>query len=184
VFIPISARRFRRTRWRLLHRDHQNKELPANWPADRGIDKIAAEFREEAARSCRSSDAGTAYRSAVAFSVGQGLSVLDERPAPRGMTCGRSDREAPNRCGTARRARYQAMPLRPIDALFRVYHYNCSTTRCWPGRDRGQGGAELLGVIYQSNWQHEMDYGAAGEVAALAVLRSISAACATCRTGG
>ncbi len=55
---------------------------------------------------------------------------------------------------------YQAIPIKPIEPLFRVYHYD------WQyyvlqrqGEDLNKVKANYLGVIHQSNWESEMDYG-------------------------
>jgi hypothetical protein len=57
--------------------------------------------------------------------------------------------------------KYQAIPLRPIEPLFRVYHYD------WQYYTLKRQGEKIdtlkriyLGIIYQSNWESEMDFGA------------------------
>ena len=57
--------------------------------------------------------------------------------------------------------KYQAIPLRPLEPLFRVYHYD------WQYYQLKRQGETLeklkkiyLGIIYQSAWESEMDYGA------------------------
>jgi len=56
---------------------------------------------------------------------------------------------------------YNSIPLLPIEPLFRCYHYNWQWHTL---RRQGESTAtlqrEYLGVIFQSNWQYEMDFGA------------------------
>lgn len=55
---------------------------------------------------------------------------------------------------------YQSIPLRPIEPLFRVYH---TDWQYFAQRKMGETVETLrenyLGVVMQSNWQYEMDYG-------------------------
>jgi hypothetical protein len=69
---------------------------------------------------------------------------------------------------------YQAIPLRPIEPLFRVYHYD------WQyyafkrqGENLEKVSKNYLGVIYQSNWESEMDYGASNKSLTSRCLKSI-----------
>lgn len=55
---------------------------------------------------------------------------------------------------------FNSIPLQPIEPLFRVYHYN------WQFRSQRRMGesieklkGEYLGVLSQSNWQYELDFG-------------------------
>ena len=59
---------------------------------------------------------------------------------------------------------YQAIPIKPIEPLFRVYHYD------WQyyvlqrqGEDLNKVKSNYLGVIHQSNWESEMGYGSSGK---------------------
>lgn len=87
---------------------------------------------------------------------------LDERfLQPRGMSFADAIKLAPIESrwyGEALLA-YQAVPLRPCQALFKVYHY------AWQfDRDHRDNISEnklsffYIGVIYQSSWQREMDW--------------------------
>ena len=57
--------------------------------------------------------------------------------------------------------KYQAIPLRMIEPLFRIYHYDW---QYYVSRRIGETELKLrqnfMGVIYQSAWEAEMDYGA------------------------
>ena len=56
---------------------------------------------------------------------------------------------------------YQAIPLRPVEPLFRVYHYSWQYyTLKRMGESEAKVIENYLGVIYQSNWEYELDYGA------------------------
>ena len=55
---------------------------------------------------------------------------------------------------------YNSIPLLPIEPLFRVYHYNWqfhTQRRTGESIEKLQG--EYLGVLCQSNWQYEWDFG-------------------------
>ncbi len=69
---------------------------------------------------------------------------------------------------------YKAIPILPVEPYFRVYHYN------WQyyllkrmGEDEAKVAQNFMGVIYQSNWESEMDYGAPTKSAMSRLLRSI-----------
>jgi hypothetical protein len=57
--------------------------------------------------------------------------------------------------------KYQAIALHPIEPLFRVYHYDW---QYYLLKRQGENVDTLkqmyLGIIYQSNWESEMDFGA------------------------
>jgi hypothetical protein len=61
--------------------------------------------------------------------------------------------------GEAARA-LRCVPERPCGELFKCYHY---IEQWWHDRLRGVTEADIarhhLGVVYQSNWQHELDFG-------------------------
>ena len=91
---------------------------------------------------------------------------LDERYLqPRGMTLADAIQQAPIESrwyGEALLA-WQAVPLRPCQALFKVYHY------AWQyDRDRRKGNAQeqlaqlYCGVIHQSAWERDMDWPSEG----------------------
>jgi hypothetical protein len=55
---------------------------------------------------------------------------------------------------------YQSIPLRPIEPLFRVYHTDWQYfTQTKMGETVEKLRANYMGVVMQSNWQYEMDYG-------------------------
>lgn len=69
---------------------------------------------------------------------------------------------------------YRAIELRPIEPLFRVYHYD------WQyyilrrqGETLHQVRKNYLGVIYQSNWMSELDYGISKKSFLSALLKSL-----------
>jgi hypothetical protein len=89
---------------------------------------------------------------------------LDERYLqPKGITLWESIQERPSELRWYGEAllEYNSIPLLPIEPLFRCYHYNWQWHTL---RRQGESTAtlqrEYLGVIFQSNWQYEMDYGA------------------------
>ena len=57
--------------------------------------------------------------------------------------------------------KYKAIPIYPIEQLFRIYYYDW---QFYILRRLGETSAKLrknyLGVIYQSNWNPGMDFGA------------------------
>lgn len=57
--------------------------------------------------------------------------------------------------------KYQSIPLIPIDPLFRVYHYDWQYARLKRLGESTESLKKLYwGVVMQSNWDYEMDYGA------------------------
>lgn len=70
--------------------------------------------------------------------------------------------------------KYQAIPLYPIEQLFRIYYYD------WQyfllkrlGEQEANLSTNYLGVIYQSNWDSDLDYGAQKKSLASRSLRKI-----------
>ena len=57
--------------------------------------------------------------------------------------------------------RFRVIPLHPIEQLFRIYYYDWQyyLLRRY-GESESKLRANYLGVIYQSNWQSSLDYGA------------------------
>jgi hypothetical protein len=56
--------------------------------------------------------------------------------------------------------KYQSIPLIPIEPLFRAYHYNWQFfTYQKMGESVDKLKAEYMGMVYQSNWFYELDYG-------------------------
>ena len=56
--------------------------------------------------------------------------------------------------------KYRAIPLYPIEQLFRIYYYDWQYFLLKRLGERQSGlNVNYLGVIYQSNWESELDYG-------------------------
>ena len=56
--------------------------------------------------------------------------------------------------------KYESIPLLPIEPLFRFYHYDWQFyTNKAIGETEEKLKQNYLGVVYQSNWEYEMDYG-------------------------
>lgn len=72
---------------------------------------------------------------------------------------------------------YESIPLLPIEPLFRFYHYDW---QFYANKKLGESEEKLkpnyLGVVYQSNWQYEMDYGKPEKGLASRALRNIKRA--------
>jgi hypothetical protein len=70
--------------------------------------------------------------------------------------------------------KYQAIPVRMIEPLFRIYHYDW---QYYLSRRLGETQKKLqqnfIGVIYQSTWQTELDFGAPSKSLPSRVLRKI-----------
>ncbi|MES2585495.1 MAG: DUF6492 family protein [Pseudomonadota bacterium] len=69
---------------------------------------------------------------------------------------------------------YRAIPLYPIEQLFRIYYYD------WQyyilqrmGETESKLTANYLGVIYQSNWEYAMDFGGSTKSIASQILRRV-----------
>jgi hypothetical protein len=145
---------------------HQNKEL-LQLAANRGIDKMDAEFRHEAAQLMKAFGRdGPIYSfmpSPFVWSAKVWRSLDERHLQPRGQTVWDAFNERiPEYLwyGEALLA-FQAIPLRPIEALFRVYHYHWQYYSMRKlGETEAKAARNYLGIIYQSNWEHEMDYGA------------------------
>lgn len=70
--------------------------------------------------------------------------------------------------------KYQAIPVITIEPLFRVYHYD------WQyflmkhlGEAEEKLKSNFLGVLYQSNWEYEADFGASNKSLPSRVLRKV-----------
>ena len=144
---------------------HQNKEL-LQLAADRGVTKVGAEFRAELARIRqffpREGPGYSFVPSPFLWSAHVWESLDREYLQPREQTLWDViTREVPEYLwyGEALLA-YQAIPLRPVEPLFRVYHYNWQYyTLKRMGESEAKVIENYLGVIYQSNWEYELDYG-------------------------
>lgn len=88
---------------------------------------------------------------------------LDERYLqPKGITIWEAVQERPSELRWYGEAllHFNSIPLLPIEPLFRVYHYNwqfLAQHRLGERIKKLQG--EYLGVLCQSNWQYEWDFG-------------------------
>lgn len=81
---------------------------------------------------------------------------------PKGITLWDAIKERPSELRWYGEAllQFKSIPLMPIEALFRCYHYNWQ----WhalrrQGESKETLQQEYLGVVYQSNWQYELDHG-------------------------
>jgi len=69
---------------------------------------------------------------------------------------------------------YRAIPLYPIEQLFRIYYYDWQYYLLRKlGESEDKLKANYLGVIYQSNWDSEMDFGGHTKSFASLLLRRI-----------
>jgi hypothetical protein len=144
---------------------HQNKDL-LQLAADRGVTKVGAEFRAELARIRqffpREGPGYSFVPSPFLWSAHVWESLDREYLQPRGQTLWNViTREVPEYLwyGEALLA-YQAIPLRPVEPLFRVYHYNWQYYALKRmGETEAKVAENYIGVIYQSNWEYELDYG-------------------------
>jgi hypothetical protein len=158
---------------------HQNKDL-LQLATNRGVHKVGAEFKEEAARFTpifgRDGPAYSFAPSPFLWSAKVWRSLDTQYLQPHGINLWDAVTEKlPESLwyGEALLA-YQAIPLRPIEPLFRVYHYNWqfySMLRL--GETEAKVAQNYLGVIYQSNWEHEMDYGQPVKPLPSRMLRSV-----------
>jgi len=88
---------------------------------------------------------------------------LDERYLqPRGQTIWDAIRERPSELRWYGEAllHFKSIPLLPIEPLFRVYHYNWqwhAQRHMGESIEKLQG--EYLGLLCQSNWEYEWDFG-------------------------
>jgi hypothetical protein len=158
---------------------HQNKDL-LQLASNRNVPKVAVEFRAEVERfRPLFHRVGPVYSFAPSpflWSRRVWQSLERELLQPQGKTLWDVvTRDLPESLwyGEALLA-YQAIPLRPIEPLFRVYHYNWQ----WYAMQRlGESektvAENYFGVIYQSNWEYEMDFGAPHKPLASRFVRSM-----------
>lgn len=158
---------------------HQNKEL-MQLATDRGIDKIAAEFKEESARFVpifgRDGPAYSFAPSPFLWSAKVWRSLEEQYLLPKGINLWQAvDEKLPESTWYGEALlKWQAIPLRPIEALFRVYHYHWQYYAMQRlGETEAKAAQNYLGVIYQSNWQHEMDHGASQKSLPSRMLRGV-----------
>lgn len=88
---------------------------------------------------------------------------LDEKYLqPKGITLWEAVKERPSELFWYGEAllHFNSIPLLPIESLFRFYHYNWQWhTLRRQGETTETLRREYLGVVWQSSWQYEMDYG-------------------------
>jgi hypothetical protein len=158
---------------------HQHKEL-LQLASNRRMRKIGEQFKAEVALSTtilgRTGPAYSFTQSPFLWSSAVWESLDREYLTPRGINLWDAVTETLPEAlwyGEALLA-YQAIPLRPIEPLFRFYHHSW---QYYALRRLGETEAAVaenyLGVIYQSNWQYEMDYGAPKKSLPSRALRSI-----------
>lgn len=158
---------------------HQNKDL-LQMASNRGVGKVGVEFRAELARIReffpREGPDYSYVPSPFLWSAKVWESLDREFLQPRGQTLWDViTREVPEYLwyGEALLA-YQAIPLRPVEPLFRVYHYNWQFYALKRmGETEATVAENYLGVIYQSNWEYELDYGAAPKSLGSRAVRSV-----------
>ncbi len=144
---------------------HQAKEL-LQLAANKGIKKIGEHFHRECAvlktvfgREGPDYDFGP---TPVIWSA-KVWQDLDERfLKPQGKTLWEAIQERPSELRWYGEAllQFHSIPLLPIEPLFRVYHYNWQWhTQRRLGETANKLRSEYLGVLCQSNWQNDFDYG-------------------------
>jgi hypothetical protein len=145
---------------------HQNKEL-FQMASNRGHLRVEQELRKEAERvkALFGRDGPNYYCAPAPFIwSAQVWNSLDAQYLqPKGMTLW--DLITPDHPESLiygeTLLKYQAIPVRMIEPLFRIYHYDW---HFYLSRRLGETQAKLkqnfLGLIYQSSWESELDYGA------------------------
>ena len=158
---------------------HQNKEL-FQLATNRGYTKVEQDLREEAMRVQQLfGRQGPQYYCAPApfiWSAKVWQSLDEQYLTPEGITLWDAvTPECPETLfyGEAL-LNFQAIPIRMIEPLFRIYHYDW---QYYTAQRLGETEAKLkqnfLGVIYQSNWESELDYGVSNKSFASRALKSM-----------
>jgi len=158
---------------------HQNKEL-FQLATNRGYAKVEQDLREEAIRVQQLfGRQGPQYYCAPApfiWSANVWQSLDEHYLTPKGITLW--DAVTPRHPETLLYGEallnFQAIPIRMIEPLFRIYHYDW---QYYTAQRLGETEAKLkqnfLGVIYQSNWESELDYGLSNKSFASRTLKSM-----------
>ena len=158
---------------------HQNKEL-FQLATNRGYAKVEQDLREEAIRVQQLfGRQGPQYYCAPApfiWSAKVWQSLDEHYLTPKGITLW--DAVTPRHPETLLYGEallnFQAIPIRMIEPLFRIYHYDW---QYYTAQRLGETEAKLkqnfLGVIYQSNWESELDYGLSNKSFASRTLKSM-----------
>ena len=142
----------------------QSKEL-LQLAANKGITKVIDNFHRECSMMKSVFDRiGPDYDFAptpVIWSARVWRDLDEYYLKPKGITLWDAIRERPSELRWYGEAllQFKSIPLMPIEPLFRCYHYN------WQWHTlRRQGESietlqrEYMGVVYQSNWQYELDH--------------------------
>jgi hypothetical protein len=158
---------------------HQNKEL-FQLATNRGYAKVEQDLREEAIRVQQLfGRQGPQYYCAPApfiWSAKVWQSLDEHYLTPKGITLW--DAVTPRHPETLLYGEallnFQAIPIRMIEPLFRIYHYDW---QYYTAQRLGETEAKLkqnfLGVIYQSNWESELDYELSNKSFASRTLKSM-----------
>jgi hypothetical protein len=144
---------------------HQSKEL-LQLATNKGVSRVPEAFhRDSAMLKAVFAREGPDYDFGPTPVIWSALvwQDLDERYLkPTGQTLWNAIQERPSELRWYGEAllHFNSIPLLPIEPLFRVYHYNWqlhAQRRMGERIEKLQG--EYLGVLCQSNWQYEWDFG-------------------------
>ena len=158
---------------------HQNKEL-FQLATNRGYTKVEQDLREEAIRVQQLfGRQGPQYYCAPApfiWSAKVWQSLDEQYLTPKGITLW--DAVTPEYPETLfygeALLNFQAIPIRMVEPLFRIYHYDWQYyTAQRLGETETKLKQNFLGVIYQSNWESELDYGVSNKSFASRTLKSM-----------
>jgi hypothetical protein len=144
---------------------HQSKEL-LQLATNKGISRVAESFHRDSA-----SLKAVFGREGPDYDFGPTPAIWSARVwqdldeyylKPKGQTLWEAIQEQPAELRWYGEAllHFKSVPLLPIEPLFRVYHYD------WPFHTLRRTGesieklqSEYLGLLCQSNWQYELDFG-------------------------
>ena len=158
---------------------HQNKEL-FQLATNRGYTKVEQDLREEAIRVQQLfGRQGPQYYCAPApfiWSAKVWQSLYEQYLKSKGITLW--DAVTPEYPETLfygeALLNFQAIPIRMVEPLFRIYHYDWQYyTAQRLGETETKLKQNFLGVIYQSNWESELDYGVSNKSFASRTLKSM-----------
>ncbi len=144
---------------------HQSKEL-LQLASNRGQNKMVESYYAESERAkSLFNRSGPDYDFGPAPMIWSGKvwqDLSEKRLEPQGLTLWDAIDMYPAEIRWYGEAllNYKSIPLIPIEPLFRVYHYDW---QFYANKKLGESEEKLkqnyLGVVYQSNWEYEMDYG-------------------------
>ena len=144
---------------------HQNKELwqtAYNRKKDKVVDAFHRELEAMRAYFPREGPAYCFMPSPFLWSSKVWRSLDEQMLAPKGLTLWDVVERGLGEYhwyGEALLA-YQAIPMLPVEPYFRVYHYDWQFFQLRnQGEKRSTVAKNYLGIITQSNWQSELDYG-------------------------